>query len=202
MNKLKDVSEDEVIAVFLQAEIKSNRWSETLLKFLTASNQSRKILDNPDLQDHDQNTYRKKLLADFRGYGKNKLLFSHFPSDVRWGLYEMTKDELARVKYIDYSYWNKLSKTTRLPKVAVETIKEGTKIFDVSNEGFLKAAEAVKSGTSFPTLILVGKDKESDLVILEGHQRITAYFLSYEDMPSRLEVIIGYSKDMDKWDSY
>lgn len=202
MKKIKDISEDEMIAVFLQAEIDSSRWSDILLSHLTAKGQSKDILVNPDLQDEKQNKHRRDLLADFRGYGKNDHLFSHFPNHVDWGLYEMSKDELSEVMYIDYSYWNKLSKETRLPKVAVETIKEGTKIFDESNEDFLKASTVVKSGKSFPMLILVGKNQKSKLVVLEGHLRITAYHLAYEAMPEKLEVIIGYSEDMDKWDNY
>jgi hypothetical protein len=47
----------------------------------------------------------------------------------------------------------------------------------VSNGGFWYMADALAKGASFPELILVGADEHAPLVLLEGHVRLTAYFL-------------------------
>ena len=202
MKKIRNISEGEMIAVFLQTEINSNRWSSNILSLLDKDGKSRTIIDKPDLANTEENNYRKKLLGDFRGYGRNEELFTDFPNDVTWIRAKLNREELAKIKYMDFSYWNELSNHTRLAKIGAEIIKTGKTIFNQSNEGFIKAAEAVKQGVPFPEMILISKDKQSELVVLEGHQRITAYLLSSEYMPKELEVIIGYSKDMGQWGGY
>lgn len=202
MKTIKKVTENEMVALFLKTEINSNRWSQTILSLLNKDNQSRSIVDNPDVTDEKENKYRIKLLGDFRGYGRNEDLFGDFPDDVEWFRVFLTKKELEQVQYMKYSYWDELSNHTRLAKVGAETVESGKTIFDDSNDGFLKAAEAIKKGVKFPEMIFISKDEQSDIVVLEGHQRITAYFLVPEYIPSELEVIIGYSKNISQWDSY
>jgi hypothetical protein len=78
------------------------------------------------------------------------------------------------------------------------------KIKDITEDEMCcwEVADAIRQGASFPELILVDTDEKSPLVVLEGHVRITAYFLRPEYMPSEMEVIVGFSKDMDKWSEY
>ncbi len=132
----------------------------------------------------------------------NKDLFEDFPSDMQWYRYSLTRDELGKIKYIDYSYWNKLSDGTRLPRVAAENVKNGVVVFDQPNENFIEASKAFKAGKEFPTVILVGQDENSDLVILEGHLRMTAYYLAPETIPEELEIVIGFSKNTTDWGLY
>lgn len=202
MEIVETTTENHMIACFLKAEANSSRWKERVLSTIKRLGQSKQIIDNPDLDDEAENRTRKKILTDVRGYGNNDLLFSTFPSDTKWYLAKIKKEELGRVKYMKYSYWDELSKHTRLVESGAQTIKDGTEIFNERNEGFLQAAEAVRKGTVFPPLILVGTDDHSGLVVLEGHQRITAYQIAIEYMPEVLEVIIGLSPNMSLWDSY
>jgi hypothetical protein len=48
----------------------------------------------------------------------------------------------------------------------------------------------------------VGSGQAGDMVILEGHLRITAYFLRPEAMPPALEAIVGISPEMSTWALY
>jgi hypothetical protein len=45
-------------------------------------------------------------------------------------------------------------------------------VYDVPNEPFFDAAEALAGGTQFPLLVLVDAEP-ADLVRIEGHQRLT-----------------------------
>lgn len=202
MKKIRDISEDEMISVFLKAEINSSRWSASIIKLLEKAGKSRALIDTPDINVGDENAYRKKLLGEFRGYEQNALLFETFPKSVKWELVNLNKEELEKVKYMKYNYWDKLSNKTRLVKDGAKSVKNGIEIYKVSNDGFLKAAKAIENGVIFPYMIFVTKDMQSDIVVLEGHQRITAHFLVPKSIENGLDVILGLSDDIAKWDSY
>ncbi len=202
MKKIKQITEHEMIAEFLKAEVNSDRWSKDIQALLERDGKNKDILVNADLLNPEENEYRKKLLGEFRGYNNNAKLFETFPKDVDWQLVSLSKEELEKVKYMHYDYWNKLSNQTRLAKVGAESITKGIKVFNISNDGFLNTAEIIKKGTPLPHMIFVTKDENSDIVVLEGHQRITAYFLIPEMIENGLDVIIGFSKDIETWDGY
>ena len=68
----------------------------------------------------------------------------------------------------------------------------------MSNGGFWYMADALAKGASFPELILAGADEHAPLVLLEGHVRLTAYFLRPDSMPPSLPVIVAYAEGMVK----
>jgi len=202
MKILKPISEDEMISVFLQGEINSNRFGKLILSKLNKDGKSREIINHPDLKDESENIYRKEIMQEYRGYGVNTHLFENFPRSVVWKKVILSKDELCETKYINYDYWIELSSGTRSPIEAAENIKKDLVVFGLSNENFLKAAEYVKNGGVFLPLIFVTKSEGDRLVNLEGHLRLTAYFLEPFYIPKELECIVGFSKDFDKWDLY
>lgn len=202
MKIVRKVSEDEMISVFLQAEYNSKRFKKNIKKLLKEKWLSSKIISKPNLNSPQENSCRNAILTDYRGWGTRTELFNNFPNKIKWFLVSLAKEELLKVKYIDYDYWNKLSDSTRLATVAAKNIKANKVIFDVSNENFVKASEALAKGKEFPMMILVTKDKESDLVVLEGHLRLTAFALDQSNIPGEIAVILGISKEITKWGLY
>ena len=202
MHKLKDITEDEMIAVFLKGEIDSHRFGDEIIRYLQKNNLNRKLIDKPDISSVQENDNRRSTMTHYRGYGTNIELFENLPENIHWQRMSLQKSELKDVQYIDYSYWNKLSGGSRSPFDAAGNIKKGIEIFNISNKQFLKAAEFVRMGDILPELILVSKDEQSHLVVLEGHLRITAYMLAFDNMPNELEVIVGYADEITKWDLY
>lgn len=200
MKLLNRISEVEVIAEFLKAEINSKRFGLRIKSAL--GNVDVSIITNPDLNDDQENLYRKRLLGEVRGYGKNKKLFENFPSKVIWNKAIFSREDLQSVMYIDYSYWNELSSHSRLPIVAAKNVINDIKIFGKDNSGFKEINSDIKQGKTFPKMIFVSCNKSSKIVVLEGHARLTAYFLDIEYTPAELEVIIGYSEDFVAWDLY
>ncbi|MCI0731627.1 MAG: hypothetical protein L0332_33545 [Chloroflexi bacterium] len=85
---------------------------------------------------------------------------------------------------------------------AAENSRAGLELFGQSTTGFLSLAQQVEQGTTFPELILVGRQPGSELVVLEGHVRLTAYALALACLPEELEVIVGYSPDIIRWGLY
>ena len=199
MRYLGPVSEQQIVAHFLKSEIASERFGTEILALLDAAGRTRKIIDEPDLGNEEENTFRVKLLSDFRGYRERRGMFENFPADVSWQRYGLSRSEVARIKYIDYSYWNELSGSSRLAADAAKNIKAGLTVFGRSSERFVRYAETLKSGATFPELIVAGAGPESELVVLDGHLRLTAYFLAPECVPVELEVMAGFAPDMCRW---
>lgn len=169
MNYLRVSSEDEMISEFLRAEYLSERFSGEI------------------------KTEMSKLLMD------EYMLFERFPTVTEWSLYSFTRDDLERIRYIDYSYWNELSAGTHMPMAAAETIRKGISIYGQDNSGFLRAAEYIRSGGTFPRMFFLTSDFEN-FVIVEGHLRMTAYALAPECF-NQVEVIVGKcnSAELDNW---
>ncbi len=200
MKILGQIPEDEFVSVFLQSEINSRRFGKRIAKAL--KNKPKRIITAPHLRNKHENQLRRKILGEVRGFGRNKDLFENFPSNTRWYRATLSQQELKRVKYINYDYWNDLSNHSRLPIKAAKNIHADVKIFGVSNNIFRDIFSEIKKGKTFPPIILVAKNKRSRLVILEGHARMTAYFLDSHHLPREMEVIVGFSNKMDAWDLY
>jgi hypothetical protein len=198
MQHIEPISEDEMVAVFLRTEIASTRFANDILALLARDGQPRTIIEQPNLGDPVENAYRRRVLGDWRGYGRDEGIFLHFPPDVRWYRAIITKADLARVRYINYDYWNELAGGSRLAVDAAARILRGIEIFGVGNGGFWYMAEALCAGATFPELILVGTDERSPLVVLEGHVRLTAYCLRPDCTPDTLQVLVGYAPQMEK----
>ena len=199
MNILRTSSEEEMISEFLKAEYHSERFSERIKKVMKDLLLDESIILSADLNNSNENIARKKLLGEFRGYGLNRKLFENFPKEIQWSLCNFESHDLVNIRYIDYSYWNELSKGTHSPLTAAQTILDGTEIYNQSNEGFVRAAEYIKSGGQFLRPILLTSDLEH-FVIVEGHLRITAFALAPEHF-NHVECFVGKcsNDELKKW---
>jgi hypothetical protein len=103
-----------MVAVFLQTEVASTRFAPTILAILRRDGRERRIIDHPDLSNAADNAYRRHVLGEYRGYGQDADVFKDFPADVRWYRASATKEDLARVRYINDDYWTALSGGSRL----------------------------------------------------------------------------------------
>lgn len=197
MRIVRESSEDEMIACFLQGELTSDRFGAGLRAALGAAGLSERLLTDANLSDEVENRARRGLLRETRGYGQDRDVFDeNFPTSVRWVRAELDQAELARVRYIEDSYWNELSGGSRLPVDAARRIRDGVRVFGVSNRRFIDAARAVARGNRFPPLILAG-ERFDDLVCLEGHVRLTGFALA--GFPVDLECLVGTSPTMGRW---
>jgi hypothetical protein len=196
MRRLRAGSEAEMIALFLSTELPAARFRDTLRALLDQAGLPESLITDPDLNDPAENQAREQLLTAHRGYGTRTGLFEGLPHDVRWEWMAITPAELATVRYIDYDYWVELSGGTRLAADAAPRIRAGVAPFGVSSDWALGMAQAVAGGARFPPLILVTTGPSGDLVVLEGHARLTAYMLCPDRLPPELDVLVGSSPDM------
>ncbi len=185
-----------MIACFLQGELDSRRFGPQVQRALAASGYPAQLVTKPDLTDERANLARRGILAVTRGYGEDRELFEHFPSRVRWVWARLTPLELARVRYIEYSYWNEISGGSQLPGDAARRINQGIRAYGVSNQRFLRAASTLAQGYRFPPLILAGPRRDR-LVCLEGHLRLTAHALG--GFPAAVKCLVGTSRLLSRW---
>ncbi|HZK34956.1 MAG TPA: hypothetical protein VFD33_06575 [Bacillota bacterium] len=192
MEYICEASEDEMVLLFLQTEIKSTRFRGRILKAIKQLNTQESIITEPNLDSAEENEMRKRILSIFRGYGRNAEIFEGLPEDIRWVWVNLTRGELEMVRYIEYSYWNELSAGSRLAKDAAVNIRKGMEIFGVKNDGFIAGSKYLVEGGSFPPMIFLTDNDNKHLVALEGHLRLTAYMLEPDFIPDKLRTMIGY----------
>lgn len=199
MKILRQSSEDEMISEYLKAEYSSSRFSENIQEAMQKLSICEKIILSPNLQNVSENRQRRELLGAFRGYGLNQSMFERFPDVTDWFLCSFSEEDIGKIRYIDYSYWNELSGGTKLPIDAVRTIHEGISIYGQGNEGFINAASYIRNGGVFNKMFFLTADFEK-YVIVEGHMRMTAYAIE-PDYFNNIEVIVGKcdSDELKNW---
>src|SRR5579884_3150850 len=105
-----------MVACFLRGELASERFGDVVRQALQSFGAPESLLTDPDLTDPVANRVRASVLGETRGYRLGRDVFDEtFPDAVQWCRAELGPDELRRVRYIEYSYWNELSGGTRLP---------------------------------------------------------------------------------------
>ena len=187
MRLLCPIAEDEMIDVYLRAEVESDRFGEQLRGLL--------VRDGRDLASSDAE-YRRQLLDEHRAYDRREGMFGGFPRDVEWHRAVLTRDELLDVLYIDYSWWVELSGGTRHPRDAARRIRAG-ELTAMTAGVTAEEHEPYLGSTS--ELIAVTTPSYEKLVFMEGHFRLTAYALFPERVPEELELIVGVSAEMPSW---
>ena len=198
MRLLETISVDAMVAHFLKTEIHSVRFRSALLSLLARDGKDESIVDNPNLLDSAENAYRAALLGEFRGYGRDADVFQDFPDDMVWYRATLDRADRERVLYIDdEEFWNDFSGGSRLVRDAVQRIYAG-EVPDEEAGWFWPIADALAQGQTFPELILVYNPTTEELVLLEGHVRMTGFLLRPENLPSELPVLLGVSAQMKK----
>jgi hypothetical protein len=198
MRHLQLITEHEMVAYWLKTEICSVRFEQEILNLLEREGRDRRIVEEPNLHDPEENAVRARLLGEFRGYKRHQEVFMYVPDDMAWHRYALQREELARVRYINDDYWVVLSGGTRLAVDAARNIRAGIEVFGQSTRWALEMAREVERGAVFPELILVGTDEVSPLTVLEGHARLTAYCLALEHVPEPLTAIVGFGEGVER----
>jgi hypothetical protein len=207
---LRPASEDEVVAAFLRAEAdETGRYRDALLEHLRNDGQTPQVLSRPDLADPRQNAYRRRLLGDIRGFGRNEGMFIGFPPRVEWHRMALSREELLEVRYIDDrdsdDYWVTLSGGSRRPDDAAVRIRAGIGpgwaigVWDLA--GCAAVVRRLREG-SLPELIVVTTPRPGRMVVLEGNARLTCFALYADRLPEAIEVFCGIAEGLDGWGLY
>lgn len=167
VRRVREATADEVVASWVRAELQSERFGAHYRDALEQS---------PDLTP-------EALLRIVRGW-PDREYFRGFPPDVRWWLVQVDADELRRVAYIDWGYWNEVSDGTRLPSTAAAR---------------MDWTEAMVPSADVEPLVLVTDREDGRMVVLEGHARLTRYVIAGDRITMPVTCYVGISPDMPGW---
>ncbi len=195
MRLLKPASEDDMIAVFLAAEVTSERYGPQIRAILTGLGQPPGIAGHPDTRDDAANAIRRQVLAAYRSYPAGDV-FTGMPADVAWHHAALTPAELATVRYIDYPYWTEFSGGTRL--AADGAYRLGPWQDMPPGTIYRQIAENLRDGKLPPPIILLGEPGPVNVIVIEGHKRLTGLLLCPRWLPAELGVLLGLTASHHK----
>lgn len=184
-----------MVAVFLGAEIDSERYGPQILDILAGLGQSRGIIEDPDTRDDAANAVRRRVLAAYRRYPDGDV-FTGMPADVSWRHAALTPSELATVRYIDYPYWTEFSGGTRLAADGARRL--GPLQDQMPGTIYRQVAENLRDGRVPPPVILLGEPGLVNLVVIEGHKRLTGLLVCPQWLPAELHVLLGITASHSK----
>lgn len=142
------------------------------------------LITSADLDNDSENETRLAVLRTYRDWMQDDL------DDYSWQLAELTLNDVRKLHYIDYSYWNELSEGTHEVGTGADNVRKGKTIFDVPNDTFWSIAEAFEVGETFEPIIVLKENDDAPGRIIEGHARSTGYLLA-TDLKKPLAAIIG-----------
>jgi hypothetical protein len=208
MKVIKESSEEEMIAHFLHGEFYSKRWHSKIAHIINGLGFCENIITQPNLLNNEENFNREDILKYYRGYkysneycifSKSNFMFSGFPYKATWSWVTFSAKELAnQIMTMNYSYWLELTKYTRKFPIAADSIIHQRKKSDYGI--FFEYANMFSNKEIvLPPPIIVGQSLNSKLVMLEGHVRLTSYFMQEKAKLDEVEAIVGISKKISNW---
>ncbi|MBV8051509.1 MAG: hypothetical protein JOZ80_09995, partial [Acidobacteriaceae bacterium] len=187
--KLRQLSEDEVIAEFLKGEFHYPEFRPYRQRFL-------ELVTNPDLNNPQDNELRRALLYRRRGR-----LWRELPGNTEWWEVELQSSDLQRIRVFPRNHWRKHADRSYSFLDTAERIR--SRILSRSSDAFVSkllslSAELTETGGGARTsVLLIGVDERSPLTIIEGNHRMTAAALvSPLDVHLRFRFYVGFSPQM------
>lgn len=185
MEVLRVSCEDEMILEFLKGEFSSERFGNKLNDVLVKLGLDNSIIIDGNILNKNENFMRMKIMKLFRGY-PNAELFKNFPVFDKWEFVKLNLEDLDKIYFIDYDYWNELSNGTSKAYECAKNVRNGIEVYGVSNKYFLDGIEYLKNN-KFPPIILITCNGEKYLLV-EGHSRMTVYGL----IPDKFDGTFAY----------
>jgi hypothetical protein len=190
-----------VILAFLRAELDSPRFGQATRRALDACG-GVGLVTAPDLDSTDENAARRQALATAKGWGTDAGLFRGFPADVCWSHGVLDREELDRVRFIDYSYWLEISGGSRRPADVAGTVASGRLAPWVRQLGvdWCRDEEAaLAAARSVHPLIVVATPDHERIVVLDGHARLTGLYAA--NLVEDVDVVayVGTSPNISAW---
>ena len=177
-----------MIAVFIAAEAGSARYGPRIRELLAGLGQPHGIAEHPDTGNATANAARRRVLAAYRGYPAGDV-FTGLPADISWHHAALTPAELATVRYLDYDYWTDFSGGSRLAADGARRLGPLSRL--PPGAIYRQVAENLRDGKLPPPVILLSEPGLANLIVIEGHKRITGLLLCPQWLPAELQVLLG-----------
>lgn len=203
LHGFRPATESEMVLAFLRGELDSDRFGSDIRRALVEAG-GLGLVQSPDLNSEKENRARERALSAARGWPDAEV-FEGFPDDVDWYHGVLQPDDLERVRYIDYSYWNELSGGSRRPADVLATLRAGRLpawLIELGTSWPFEFAAELATAEAVDDLIVMAKPDLSELVLLEGHARLTAVFVGGLQRRLTVRAYLGLSDSIEQWDCF
>jgi hypothetical protein len=203
MGDIGAISEHDMVLAFLRAEFDAPRYRDFYLAALRSVGGSRQhLIDDADFDNSSDNSDREKLLGMVRGYKQNIMLFAGFPNDISWQRTEISITELETFQYARFPTLLELASSRWVSDGAKNALIPTTfsEPLQAMINGIRPLLKRVEAGETLEELIAVRDFRSSNIVLLEGHTRATAYVAGQQ--PQSVRILIGTSARMHEWPLY
>ena len=183
---IRRVSEEEVIAEFLQSDFENaayGEYRETL----------RTIVFAPNLEDQSECAKRRALL-----FLRHLSLWKELPADTEWYEAEVREADLGRIRVFPRAQWRRIARGDFSITEVVERMRS---LEDALDDPFLTKIATIRARLleeeSLPgSVVLIGLNESEPLAILDGNHRFVAAML--EGRVHRLRFMCGLSPKMTR----
>jgi O-antigen/teichoic acid export membrane protein len=185
VNLLRPVTENEVIAEFLNSDLNHPDFRDL--------DKTRELISEPNHHHADAIARRHSLLL-----AKRRSLWEELPSQTEWHEVKLNENALDLIKIFPRSQWRKLAQGN----YSVVRVTEGLRTRrNTLDERFLSKIATLGQQLSlgdgkFGTVILLGIDEHGPLTVLDGNHRLVAALLSSPATLSKLRFMCGFSPQM------
>jgi hypothetical protein len=200
----RPATESEIVLAFLRGEVDSERFGSDVRQALVEAG-GLDLVQRPDLDSEEENRARDRAFSAARGWRTNTGLFAGFPETVQLYHGPLPPDELSRVRFIDYSYWIELSGGSRRPADVPSTLRAGklpTWLIELGTSWCSELATRLATTGAVDDLIVMATPDLSELVLLEGHARLTAIFVGGLHRRLTVHAYLGLSAAIDQWELF
>lgn len=193
---LVPATEDEMIGVFLSAELRSARFGDDLRAALETHRVPKELIENPDTGDQEANRLRRAVLTSYRGWGKQESLFGGLPAEkVQWQWVQLDEEDLHTRSFTISWYFEETFGTRRLSEIAEISRRSPA---DPNN----RILEEIRAGRMPEPPILLAEPGMKRLVILEGHVRLITYLVEPQVVPFPIKALLGVSSRISEWSEW
>lgn len=196
----EEITEDEMIAEFLLAEVDSPRHGPRLKEFAGRLSIHLAVVRNPDCAAHDDNRQRRDLLTEYRGWTRYESVFGGLPTaSIEWRRADLHRADLDHVEVIQ---WLVDEFPDSFPGRPLGTVRDAAQQASTPHSGIAEMASTMSEGRQPARPILITTPTVDRVVILEGHNRLLAYALLGEMAPLLIPVIVGITAEAGQWSEW
>jgi hypothetical protein len=190
IKRIRRVSEDEAIAIFLKGEFHYPEFDRDRERFASVVNDSAG-------SGRGEAEMRKRLLYRRRGH-----VWRELPADTQWWQVEVDTEDVRKMNVFTRRHWPRMNPNDH----SVAAFAEGMRSSHVSRipsdevTKILSLQQKMTQGyRGHEDILLVGVDERQPATILEGNNRIIAAYLADPGtIPSRFRFFLGISLSMSK----
>lgn len=184
--KLRQVSEDEVMAEFLKSDFNNADFEDYREALAT-------LVNKPDLSDAVENAKRRALL-----FIRHASLWRVLPEGTQWFEVALRPSDLERIRVFPRAHWRKVAKGDFAITEVVREIAGGRR--DVVDDNFVQKISEIRhwleQDVDAGAVLLIGINERGPFTVLDGNHRLAASLLSAVEPAKRFRVYCGLSPKM------